>query len=41
MLRGDELGVILGESIARKTSQGILANSIVLQFCEKLQIITT
>lgn len=29
MLRGDELGVILGESIARKTSHGILANSIV------------
>ncbi|KGA19903.1 hypothetical protein GM50_3495 [freshwater metagenome] len=29
MLRGDELGVILGESIARRTSQGILANSIV------------
>ena len=29
MLRGDELGVILGESIARKTKKGILANSIV------------
>lgn len=29
MLRGDELGVILGESIARKTKSGILANSIV------------
>lgn len=29
MLRGDELGAILGESIARKTSTGILANSIV------------
>jgi len=29
MLRGDELGVILGESIARNTSHGILANSIV------------
>ena len=29
MLRGDELGAILGESIARKTSSGILANSIV------------
>ena len=29
MLRGDELGVVLGESIARTTSQGILANSIV------------
>lgn len=29
MLRGDELGVILGESIARKTKTGILANSIV------------
>ena len=29
MLRGDELGVILGESIARKTAHGILANSIV------------
>jgi phosphomannomutase len=29
MLRGDELGVILGETIARATTQGILANSIV------------
>ena len=29
MLRGDELGAILGESIARKTTNGILANSIV------------
>lgn len=29
MLRGDELGALLGEYIARKTSQGILANSIV------------
>ncbi|MSV39841.1 MAG: phospho-sugar mutase, partial [Actinobacteria bacterium] len=29
MLRGDELGVILGESIARTASQGIFANSIV------------
>lgn len=29
MLRGDELGVILGESIAQKTNSGILANSIV------------
>jgi len=29
MLRGDELGVILGETIARATSKGILANSIV------------
>jgi phosphomannomutase len=29
MLRGDELGVILGESIARKTKRGTLANSIV------------
>ena len=29
MLRGDELGVIFGESIARKNQQGILANSIV------------
>jgi len=29
MLRGDELGVILGESIARNTKHGILANSIV------------
>ena len=29
MLRGDELGAILGESIARKTTSGILANSIV------------
>ena len=29
MLRGDELGAILGESIARKTPSGILANSIV------------
>ena len=29
MLRGDELGVILGESIARTTKSGILANSIV------------
>ena len=29
MLRGDELGVILGESIARTTSRGIFANSIV------------
>ena len=29
MLRGDELGAILGESIARKTPKGILANSIV------------
>ena len=28
MLRGDELGAILGESIARKTSTGIFANSI-------------
>ena len=29
MLRGDELGAILGESIARKTSSGVFANSIV------------
>jgi phosphomannomutase len=29
MLRGDELGAILGESIARKTNRGIFANSIV------------
>jgi phosphomannomutase len=29
MLRGDELGVVLGESIARNTKAGILANSIV------------
>ena len=29
MLRGDELGVVLGESIARSTTSGILANSIV------------
>ena len=29
MLRGDELGAIFGESIARKTSHGIFANSIV------------
>lgn len=29
MLRGDEVGAILGESIARKTSSGIFANSIV------------
>jgi phosphomannomutase len=29
MLRGDELGAILGESIARKSSGGIFANSIV------------
>ena len=29
MLRGDELGAIFGESIARKTSDGIFANSIV------------
>ena len=29
MLRGDELGVILGETIARTTTKGILANSIV------------
>ncbi len=29
MLRGDELGAILGESIARKTTTGIFANSIV------------
>ena len=29
MLRGDELGAILGESIARKSASGILANSIV------------
>ena len=29
MLRGDELGVILGESIARESSYGIFANSIV------------
>jgi len=29
MLRGDELGAILGESIARKTNTGIFANSIV------------
>ena len=29
MLRGDELGAILGESIARKTTSGIFANSIV------------
>ena len=29
MLRGDELGVVLGESIARNTKSGILANSIV------------
>ena len=29
MLRGDELGAILGESIARKTKGGIFANSIV------------
>ncbi len=29
MLRGDELGALLGEYIARNTSRGILANSIV------------
>jgi phosphomannomutase len=29
MLRGDELGAILGESIARKSNSGIFANSIV------------
>ncbi len=29
MLRGDELGAILGESIARRTTSGIFANSIV------------
>ena len=29
MLRGDELGAIFGESIARKSSSGIFANSIV------------
>jgi len=29
MLKGDELGAILGESIARKTQAGIFANSIV------------
>ncbi len=29
ILRGDELGVVLGESIARNTKSGILANSIV------------
>ena len=29
MLRGDELGAILGESIARNTNSGIFANSIV------------
>ncbi|MDP1851079.1 MAG: phospho-sugar mutase [Candidatus Planktophila sp.] len=29
MLRGDELGAIFGESIARTTKKGILANSIV------------
>ena len=29
MLRGDELGAILGESIARKTTSGVFANSIV------------
>ena len=29
MLRGDELGAILGESMARKTNSGIFANSIV------------
>lgn len=29
MLRGDELGAIFGESIARKGAQGIFANSIV------------
>ena len=29
MLRGDELGVVLGETIARETTSGILANSIV------------
>jgi len=29
MLRGDELGAILGESIARKSQAGIFANSIV------------
>ena len=29
MLRGDELGVVLGESIARNISQGIFGNSIV------------
>ena len=29
MLRGDELGAILGESIARKINNGIFANSIV------------
>ena len=29
MLRGDELGAIFGESIARSTKKGILANSIV------------
>ena len=29
MLRGDELGALLGESIARKRGSGVLANSIV------------
>jgi len=29
MLRGDELGAIFGESIARKTTSGVFANSIV------------
>ena len=29
MLRGDELGAIFGETIARNSSQGVLANSIV------------
>jgi phosphomannomutase len=29
MLRGDELGAILGESIARKSNSGVFANSIV------------
>ena len=29
MLRGDELGAIFGESIARNTSKGVFANSIV------------
>ena len=29
MLRGDELGVILGETIARSATKGVLANSIV------------
>jgi phosphomannomutase len=29
MLRGDELGAIFGESIARSTKKGVLANSIV------------